>query len=75
METDKASPSDKNSENDTEQREIATLAHVTSKAEKLYIEKVLKSTSGNKTKAAEILGISRKSLWVKIKAYKIELSI
>jgi len=75
MAINKASSSEKNSVNDTDLPENATLAHVTSEAEKLYIEKVLKSTSGNKTKAAEILGISRKSLWEKIKAYKIESSL
>jgi transcriptional regulator with PAS, ATPase and Fis domain len=55
--------------------EKSTLSHVTSEAEKSHIEKVLKSTNGNRTKAAEILGISRKSLWEKIKTYKIEPSL
>jgi transcriptional regulator with PAS, ATPase and Fis domain len=75
MATNKASSSEKSSVNDTELPENSTLAHVTSEAEKAYIERILKSTNGNKTKAAEILGISRKSLWEKIKAYKIESSI
>ena len=73
MAINKASRSEKNYENDTDLPENSTLAHVTSEAEKSYIERILKSTSGNRTKAAEILGISRKSLWEKIKAYKIEL--
>jgi len=71
----KASSSEKNSVTDTELPENSTLAHITSEAEKAYIERILKSTNGNKTKASEILGISRKSLWEKIKAYKIESSI
>ena len=75
MAINKASSSEKNSVNDTDLPENSTLAHVTSEAEKSYIERILKSTNGNKTKAAEILGISRKSLWEKIKAYKIEASI
>jgi len=33
-----------------------------------YIEWVLKQTNGNRTKAAEILGIDRVSLWRKLKA-------
>ena len=73
MAINKASRSEKNCENDTDLPENSTLAHVTSEAEKSYIEHVLISTNGNRTKASEILGISRKSLWEKIKAYKIEL--
>jgi len=75
MAINKASRSEKNSENDTDLPENSTLAHVTSEAEKAYIKKILKSTKGNRTMASEILGISRKSLWEKIKAYNIELSI
>ena len=47
----------------------STLSHVISKAEKTHIVKVLRLTQGNKKKAAEILGISRKTLWEKIKSY------
>ncbi len=39
--------------------------------EKEYIKAVLKAQFGNKTRAAEILGIDRKTLWSKIKKYKI----
>jgi DNA-binding NtrC family response regulator len=49
----------------------STLSHIISEAEKGYIMKILKKTKGNKTKAAEILGISRKTLWEKIKSYDI----
>ncbi len=37
--------------------------------EKEHIERVLKLTGGNKSKAARILGISRKNLYQKIEAY------
>ncbi len=49
-----------------------TLNEVSADAEKAHIIRILKSTRVNKTKAAELLGISRKSLWEKIKAYGIE---
>lgn len=37
-----------------------------------YIQWVLEKTNWNKTRAAEIMGIDRVSLWRKIKAYKLE---
>lgn len=40
--------------------------------ERSYIERVLKDVGGNQTRAAEILGISRKSLWQRRKRYGIE---
>jgi len=49
------------------------LSRVTAEAEKEHIIKILRSTDGNKTRAAEILGISRKTLWEKLKAHNIEL--
>ncbi len=39
--------------------------------EKRYIAKVLKLTSGNRSKAAKILGLSRRSLYRKLKRYGI----
>ncbi|MDH4270833.1 MAG: sigma-54-dependent Fis family transcriptional regulator, partial [Candidatus Aminicenantes bacterium] len=39
--------------------------------EKEYIRAVLRAQYGNKTRAAEILDIDRKTLWAKIKKYKI----
>ncbi len=45
-----------------------TLAQV----EKLYIERVLKEVGGNQTRAAEILGISRKSLWERRRRFELE---
>ncbi len=41
--------------------------------EKEYIQKVLERTKGKKGQAAEILGISRKTLWEKIKDLEIEI--
>ena len=42
--------------------------------EKRYIIEVIEATGGNKTKAVEILGISRAALWRKLKQYKAEAS-
>jgi two-component system, NtrC family, response regulator AtoC len=47
------------------------LSDVASDAERSHILKVLKTTLGNRTKAAEMLGISRKTLWEKMNAYGI----
>jgi two-component system response regulator AtoC len=49
-----------------------SLAEVAAEAEKEHIERMLKSTKGNKTRTAELLGISRKTLWEKIKLFNIE---
>jgi DNA-binding NtrC family response regulator len=43
--------------------------------EREYIEWVLRQVSDNKTKAAEILGIDRVSLWRKLKRYNIGESV
>lgn len=48
------------------------LSDVAAEAEKEHIIRILKATKGNKTRAAEMLGISRKTLWEKMKAYGIE---
>jgi two-component system response regulator AtoC len=53
-------------------REELPAAVVTADAEKSHILSVLKATRGVKTKAAEILGISRKTLWEKMNAYGIK---
>lgn len=39
--------------------------------EQAYVEWVLEQTAGNKTKAAEVLGIDRVSLWRKLKKYSL----
>ena len=51
---------------------ISYLSEVTAEAEKGHIMKILKTTKGNRMKAAELLGISRKTLWEKIKSYDIK---
>jgi DNA-binding NtrC family response regulator len=50
-----------------QRREFATLEE----NEKEYISWVVKQVNGNKTKAAEILGIDRVSLWRKLKRYDL----
>lgn len=49
-----------------------SLADVSADAEKAHILRVLKIAEGNKTKAAEMLGISRKTLWEKMNSYGIQ---
>jgi DNA-binding NtrC family response regulator len=49
-------------------RKRPTLAEV----EKMYIERVLSEVGGNQTRAAEILGISRKSLWERRRRYEMK---
>jgi len=49
-----------------------SLSDVTAEAEKAHIIRVLKTAKGNRTKASEMLGISRKTLWEKMNTYGIE---
>lgn len=51
-----------------ESRQFSTLAEL----EKHYIVEVLEASQGNKSKTAEILGISRAALWRKLKLLKAE---
>ncbi len=53
---------------------LPPLYEVTAEAEREHIIKILKSTNGNRRKTAEILDISRKTLWEKIKSYDIDIS-
>lgn len=48
------------------------LSKATEEFEKDYIAKVLGATKGNKTVAAEKLGLSRKTLWMKCKNYGLD---
>ncbi len=46
-----------------------SLDEAKARIEKAYIEKALEKTKGNRTKAAQVLGISRRNLLYKIKEY------
>jgi len=50
---------------------ICQLSIAVEEAERKCILRALKKSSGNKTMAAEILGISRKNLWEKMKLYAL----
>ena len=47
------------------------LTKVAQEAEREYIIRVLRQTGGNRSRTAEILGISRKTLWEKMRQYGI----
>lgn len=49
-----------------------TLSETLSKAERQCLLNALCECGGNRTKAAELLGISRKNLWEKLKAHHID---
>ncbi|MCA9525410.1 MAG: sigma-54-dependent Fis family transcriptional regulator [Myxococcales bacterium] len=51
---------------------LETLTDATRSFERTYLERALRATDGHKTKAAALLGISRKNLWEKLKAHGIE---
>jgi len=51
---------------------IEPLALVMAQFEKEYIERVLQSTGGERARAAELLGISRKNLWEKMVKYGLK---
>ena len=53
--------------------ELTALSEVTGQAERSHIIKILSITKGNRSKAAEILGISRKTLWEKINAHGLDV--
>ncbi|MFH7319333.1 sigma-54-dependent transcriptional regulator [Desulfurivibrio sp. D14AmB] len=55
------------------QSALLPLAEVVGEAERAHIEKILRITSGNRSKAADLLGISRKTLWEKINSHKLKV--
>ncbi len=57
---------------DVAEKGEVNLATAVAVAEKRCIRNALKKTAGNKTEAAEVLGISRKNLWEKMKQYGIK---
>ena len=52
---------------------LMTLKEFVEEAEKEHIRNILKTTNGHKAQAADVLGISRKNLWEKMRLYGIEL--
>ena len=50
-----------------------TLEEVTAEFEKIYIEKAIERTRGNKQRAAAMLGISRSRLYRLLLTYKISI--
>jgi transcriptional regulator with PAS, ATPase and Fis domain len=51
---------------------VEPLALVMAQFEKEYIERVLRTTDGERVRAAELLGISRKNLWEKMVKYGLK---
>jgi len=56
----------------SENNGAVTLAEVAAGAEKEHIIRTLAIAQGSKTKAAELLGISRKTLWEKMNSYGLK---
>ncbi|MBE0584222.1 MAG: sigma-54-dependent Fis family transcriptional regulator, partial [Desulfofustis sp.] len=52
---------------------LSTLSEITAEAERDHILRILKLTKGNRSQAAEILGVSRKTLWEKINTHQLDL--
>ncbi|HVG94624.1 MAG TPA: helix-turn-helix domain-containing protein, partial [Planctomycetota bacterium] len=50
----------------------SALKDVVREAEAGHIRRVLRSVEGHRAQAAQVLGISRKNLWEKMKDYGIE---
>lgn len=61
------------SPNTPDKIELTPLSEVAAEAEKSHIVKILSITKGNRSKASEILGISRKTLWEKINSYALDI--
>jgi transcriptional regulator with PAS, ATPase and Fis domain len=51
---------------------VCNIAEAVAEAEKAAIRAALEHTRGRKAEAAQVLGISRKNLWEKMKAYGME---
>ncbi len=55
-------------------RSFPVLADVLRDVERRHVMKALALTKGRKGKAAQLLGISRKNLWEKLRAFEAELT-
>ncbi len=64
-------PADLTKEVQEEEVGSVNLSSVLANAEKTCILKALRQSQGNKTEAAQLLGISRKNLWEKLKLHHI----
>ena len=52
---------------------LASLQDITAEAERDHIRRILILTKGNRSKASEILGVSRKTLWEKINHHQLNV--
>jgi two-component system response regulator HydG len=53
------------------ERELESLDVVAKRFERDYLLRVLRAVGGNRGRAAEVLGLSRKGLWGKLKTHGI----
>ncbi len=60
-------------QNQKDKTPLLSLQQVSVEAEKNHILRILSITQGNRSKAAEILGVSRKTLWEKINNYNLNV--
>jgi two-component system response regulator AtoC len=58
-----------------DESEMLSIPQATIKLERKMIEKALKQTNGNKSKAAKLLEISERSLWYKISEFDLKNNI
>ncbi len=56
-----------------EKTSLSSLQEIIAEAEQIHLIKILKLTKGNRSRAAEILRISRKTLWEKINLHRLDL--
>jgi transcriptional regulator with GAF, ATPase, and Fis domain len=54
---------------------VAPLSAAVHQFEKVHLRRALAATGGKRVKAAEMLGISRKSLWEKLRMYDLEEAV
>lgn len=52
---------------------LIPLQEITAEAEREHIRQILVITKGNRSRASEILGVSRKTLWEKINHHKLDI--